>query len=435
MGTACSNEEDLLFDQSAAERLNAASDLYSARLMAQPNGWAMQLYPTTDDEAPYGSGYLVLLDFDADHSVKASMNNELSSDVYMESRSSWSVITDNGPVLTFNTHNNVIHAFSYPEDLPFTGSRDEPNDETGTGIGGDFEFVIVDAPADASYMMLKGKKRGTYNLLTPIEEGVDYESYLQDVKDFQSAMFSKSSPSFAVMHYGDSICKFTGAHDGIPTIYPYDGDAVTQSSFNPFLITKRGSDYYLRFRDAKTFGKVTVQDYKYVADKDVFESVDNKAFYLDGDNPCRFLAETLADNGNTWLYKSDNTNMSESFLGVYNDLKSGFANVKYTLQTVSIRTNSDKLMLRVTYKTGKSTSNVDYLFSAEREGDNLTFNYLGADKPAGENVLAQMPSLQAFIETLGQTYVVSAASTKFNLSTLKLTSAKDSELWFVLTKN
>ena len=41
--TACSNEEDMLFDQSAAERLNAASDLYSARLTAQPNGWAVQL--------------------------------------------------------------------------------------------------------------------------------------------------------------------------------------------------------------------------------------------------------------------------------------------------------------------------------------------------------------------------------------------------------
>ena len=36
--TSCTNEEDLIFDKSAAERLNEASDLYSSRLMASPNG-------------------------------------------------------------------------------------------------------------------------------------------------------------------------------------------------------------------------------------------------------------------------------------------------------------------------------------------------------------------------------------------------------------
>ena len=162
----------MLFDQSAAERLNAASDLYSARLTAQPNGWAVQLYPTTKNESPFGNGYLVLMDFNADHSVKCSMNNILSGNVYKSDVSAWEVITDNGPVLTFNTFNDVLHTFTDPEDVGITSGFG--NDETGTGIGGDYEFIIVDAPEDASYMMLKGKKRGTYNLLTPIEEGVDY---------------------------------------------------------------------------------------------------------------------------------------------------------------------------------------------------------------------------------------------------------------------
>ena len=54
--SACSNEEDDIFDQSAAERLNAAVDLYSSRREAQRNGWAMQLYPTLQNEAPYGNG-------------------------------------------------------------------------------------------------------------------------------------------------------------------------------------------------------------------------------------------------------------------------------------------------------------------------------------------------------------------------------------------
>ena len=49
--TSCVKEEEDIFDKSAAERLNEASDLYSKRLMASPNGWAMQLYPTNEATA------------------------------------------------------------------------------------------------------------------------------------------------------------------------------------------------------------------------------------------------------------------------------------------------------------------------------------------------------------------------------------------------
>ena len=248
--TACVNEEDDLFDKTAAERLNEASALYSSRLMAQPNGWAMQLYPTNDNEAPYGSGYLVLCRFNKDHSVVVSMKNQFTDNVYRTDTSLWEVITDNGPVLSFNSHNDCLHAFTDPEDILWTGNPDEPNNETGTGVGGDYEFIIVDAPEDASYMMLKGKKRGTYNLFTPVEEGVEYESYLADVETFMKTMFPSSNPTFDVLHTPTGDFKMTGIDDGIPNIFPYDGDEIIDESFNAFLITKRGDDYYLRLRDS-----------------------------------------------------------------------------------------------------------------------------------------------------------------------------------------
>ena len=220
-----------MFDKTAAERLNEASSLYSQRLTASPNGWAVQLYPTTQNEAPYGTGYLLMFRFHANKSVDASMNNLLSNGKYLSATSSWDVITDNGPVLSFDTYNPVVHAFSDPEDVPQTGDRDNTIDETGTGIGGDFEFIIVDAPEDASYMMLKGKKRGTYNLLTPVEEGVDFETYLSDVKSFQSKMFPSTQPSFDVLHIGGDRYKMIDYAGGVPNIYPYDGDAVMDHTF------------------------------------------------------------------------------------------------------------------------------------------------------------------------------------------------------------
>lgn len=428
---ACNTEEDLLFNQTAAERLNEASDIYCRRLEAQPNGWAMQLYPTYRDEAPFGAGFLVLMDFDADHSVKVAMNNSVTLNEYKEDRSGWDIITDNGPVLTFNTHNNVMHQFSDPEDLPSTGDKDNEMDETGEGMGGDFEFVIVDAPEDASYMMLKGKKNATYNLLTPIEEGLDYEEYLNDVNAFQARMFSKTSPSFAVMHYADSLYRFEDAGEGLPAIYPFDGDKVIDSKFNPFIITKRGDDYYLRFRDKHDTGSGYVQDFKYRTDKDIFESVENAAYYLDGDTPARFFLETLTTNGTNWQCKPT-AEMSEAFTALIDAVSADFKASKTTFTSLALRYYSDKLALRISYNKGKS--NVDYLYTAEADGDNVRLTYTGADKADGEKLLTRMPSLQNLIDALSASYVVSAADTKFNLSRLRLTAADDESLWFCITK-
>ena len=158
--TSCAGEEDDIFSASAAERLNESSAKYSARLEAQPNGWAMQYYPTYQDEYPYGSGYLILMRFNPDFSVDVSMDNRFSNNTYATATSAWEVIKDNGPVLSFNSYNQCMHAFSDPEDIPWT-----EDSEQSEGCGGDYEFIIVDAPEDASYMMLKGKKRNTCSLL------------------------------------------------------------------------------------------------------------------------------------------------------------------------------------------------------------------------------------------------------------------------------
>ena len=220
--TGCAGEEDDIFDKTAAERLNESSAKYSARLEAQPNGWAMQYYPTYYDEYPYGSGYLILMRFNKDYSVDVSMDNRFSNNIYAEATSGWEVIKDNGPVLSFNTYNPCMHAFSDPEDIPWT-----EDNEQSEGCGGDYEFIIVDAPEDASYMMLKGKKRNTYNLLTPIEEGVDYKEYLADVKAFHNSIFPEAELASNLMFFGDSLYLTLGTtvvgkrlHDGVSIHMP-----------------------------------------------------------------------------------------------------------------------------------------------------------------------------------------------------------------------
>lgn len=444
---SCVNEEDDIFDKSAAERLNEASELYSNRLTASPNGWAVQLYPTTEDETPYGNGYLLLFRFHKNKSVDAatytylkSSSNENKVWEYLTDTSSWDVITDNGPVLTFNTYNKVVHLFSDPEDIKSTGTAEIPNDETGKGIQGDYEFIIVDAPEDASYMMLKGKKRGTYNLLTPVEEGVDFESYLMDVKAFKEKMFPASAPTFDVLKVRDASYKVEDADEGIPNIYPYNADAIIDQEFNPFLITKRGNDYYLRFRDAKAYNTgsetdslVTLQEFKYVTDRDAFVSTNDENCYITGDSPTRFIYFALCNKSLQWRWTTS-SEMSSSYKSIIDELVSQMSKVKYSLTRFSIvPTDTGYFSLRFAYNYNRRDYSIDYNFKFVQTDTGVKTTYLGAAATGGENALKTFTALQNVIDALTGDLNFSAAETSFDLTNLKVTSGSNSDIWFNVT--
>ena len=437
--TACVNEEDDLFDKTAAERLNEASALYSSRLMAQPNGWAMQLYPTNDNEAPYGSGYLVLCRFNKDHSVVVSMKNQFTDNVYRTDTSLWEVITDNGPVLSFNSHNDCLHAFTDPEDILWTGNQDEPNNETGTGVGGDYEFIIVDAPEDASYMMLKGKKRGTYNLFTPVEEGVEYESYLADVETFMKTMFPSSNPTFDVLHTPTGDFKMTGIDDGIPNIFPYDGDEIIDESFNAFLITKRGDDYYLRLRDSFKIEngeeEASEQEFMYHPDQDLFIGTGDDRFIIDGDEPNRFFRQALIDETRQWRWTAK-SEMSAAYGDLMTRLSEAFKSKKltYDRNILKYNTSKDKVVMTVSYKRNTSTISLDYIFGYSFDDSNkLTLTYEGPNDKAAETMLTQIPEIQTIVDAMNGQLNVKPSGTRFNLNNLRI-ETKDSNLWFDIVK-
>ena len=437
--TACVNEEDDLFDKTAAERLNEASALYSSRLMAQPNGWAMQLYPTNDNEAPYGSGYLVLCRFNKDHSVVVSMKNQFTDNVYRTDTSLWEVITDNGPVLSFNSHNDCLHAFTDPEDILWTGNQDEPNNETGTGVGGDYEFIIVDAPEDASYMMLKGKKRGTYNLFTPVEEGVEYENYLADVETFMKTMFPSSNPTFDVLHTPTGDFKMTGIDDGIPNIFPYDGDEIIDESFNAFLITKRGDDYYLRLRDSfrieSSEEEASEQEFMYHPDQDLFIGTGDNRFIIDGDEPNRFFRQALIDETRQWRWTAK-SEMSAAYGDLMTRLSEAFKSKKltYDRNILKYNTSKDKVVMTVSYKRNTSTISLDYIFGYSfDESNKLTLTYEGPNDKAAETMLTQIPEIQTIVDAMNGQLNVKPSGTRFNLNNLRI-ETKDSNLWFDIVK-
>lgn len=157
---SCANDEKEVFDKSASERMSEALATYSDILQAPKNGWLLKYYAGT--EYSYG-GYNMIVSF-ANGKVTAASEIASSDAVY---HSSYALVSDQGPVLTFNTYNPILHYFGSPS----YGSLD--------GYQGDFEFVIMSASADS--IVLKGKKWANKMVMTPMPKSMNRETYLDSI--------------------------------------------------------------------------------------------------------------------------------------------------------------------------------------------------------------------------------------------------------------
>ena len=421
--TACAGEEEDLFDKSAAERLNEMSSVYAKRLEAQPAGWAMQYY-----YAPNEAGYLLLADFSADHSVSLAMNNEFTSNKYMEERSVWDVITDNGPVLTFNTYNELLHLFSDPSG-DFGG-------DVGTGLGGDYEFIIVDAPEDGSYIMLKGKKRGAYTLLTPLEEGTDFETYLDDVINFRNTFFSRSAPNSIYLKKNGEVSQsytisYNTSNENEMMITPEGKDMVTYGVVNGYLVTKRGGNYYVRFRDDVNLGDgETSREFMYDEANDQFVDVANENVVICSSNVAEYLAASMAEP-HTWTVKKDQEN-SEKFFDIISKASSAMtaANRRHRINSVTLA-QTEPGVCQLSFNYGDSKQWARYNFNYQISGDQLSMQFISSDTDGSETI-RNKAGVTELVDAFNGTFTISIYQTAFNMSKMKITSTSDSSLWMVL---
>ena len=416
--TGCVSEEDDIFDASAPVRLEEAAKTYTERLAASAGGWAMEYYPTEETSSPKGNGYLLLAKFNPNLSDTVGMKNQFCTPAnqYMEDTSSWEVITDNGPVLTFDTYNKCIHTFSSPEDVPSTST-----DETGVGLEGDYEFVMIDVPEDGEFVMLKGKKRGMYVRMTRLDEGTDFNAYIDDVLAFTNEKFPSSAPNTCLLTMGDSVMRMANASTGIPNIYPYNGDPISDESYHPFMITKRGGNYYLRFRDTYSLTDgVEEQEFVYDAETDMFHGVENPEFTITGDDPKSFLFNSMA-LGNSWTY--DRTSgMSDDMMEKYNAVRTDFTQqYSYSFNGMTLTSADGQIVCTISYRTSSGgTVSANYNLTTAETEDGLTISGYSPNDNIAQNILNLFGSLGELFDAMNGTYTVSGTSSNFNLSTLRL---------------
>lgn len=143
---SCLHDDDEIFDKPAAERINEAVANIKEVLTSSQEGWVMHYY--VGQEYAYGGLNLAMKFTDG----KVQMYNETaqnSDGSYKSVVSTYKITRDQGPVLAFDTYNDLLHVYGDP-----AGSG--PTDVDGWEA--DYEFVVMNISEDQNTITLQGKK-------------------------------------------------------------------------------------------------------------------------------------------------------------------------------------------------------------------------------------------------------------------------------------
>ena len=151
---SCSRFEDPIFDQSSAQRMNEAFAKYDEILQQAPYGWSLDYY-YGDYQNPDG-GYKMLIKFKDGMVDLASELTANKVDAGTVVKSSYSFASDNGPILSFDSYNPVLHFYS------------EATSSNPQGLGGDFEFILESVTPEK--IVMRGKKFANQLVMRPLKE-------------------------------------------------------------------------------------------------------------------------------------------------------------------------------------------------------------------------------------------------------------------------
>ena len=272
---SCNHEEADIFDQNAAHRTEEARKMYKEILLDKGGKWQME-YFTTEEE----HGYVYLFTFRNDGTVTISGNNEyitkltnIDSNVpsYGSETSMWTILSDNGPVLSFNSYNTIFHLFATPEDIPGT-----ERDEQGYGHSGDYEFDLMKFSNDTLY--LEGKKNGAEIIMTRIAPETNDKTYLNEVVALADSFFNAKVPAVYVNLPGGYRHVVLDGATQLPKFYPETGDYITEYVGRNAIITHDGFTLGkpLTLRDSIDGNDYTIQHFIRQKDGSLLCTDDNR---------------------------------------------------------------------------------------------------------------------------------------------------------------
>lgn len=428
--TACNNTEDLIFEGSASERLDAAKDEYTKMLADKGGKWKLEYFSNGDEP-----GYIMGMHFGSDGSVNVCANHKWIGSTYQEERSSWTILTDDGPVLSYDTYNNLFHIFADPANITGPNAPTDPDrnnedvNESGYGHSGDYEFVLMETSADGDSIRLKGKKRGITHWLVRLPEDTDMESYLTETTQKASGIFdSRFNRLYLTDNDGERYI-LKDAYKGVMSAFPEKGDSIMQTVKKNAIITENAIRFMDKFsipRADDDADRLEVEKFALQPDGTLLSP---EGYTITGPTPVEVINEVLKS------YLIDLTSLTGKFKTACDAADAAIRAYDKTMSVRSIELihYRDKGVYKPTIKIsiGKGMNHL-YMKYGQSAGNELTMT---ADKYSmnAETWNSRIPEFGQLLQLIGNCTYSITSNNLMNPTQLKFVDAQDSSASFSAT--
>ena len=379
---ACSRDEESLFDKPAAQRAQEAITNAFDVLTSNETGWEMAYFPNLEASA---KGYNMVLKFSKNGNVSVTAKNGTTTmnKIKTDTASTWAVKSDYGPILTFDTYNEVFHAFSDPK-----------ND--GAGLLGDYEFLILKATPEL--VLLKGKKHSAYTVMRPMKH-TDLAAYFAACEKMQTNLFGNNN-IVTLTQGNDKMYLYNGAEGQFQSA-AYGSPLVAEAAtYHPVCSTEDGIIVSMGFGE-------DVHDHIFYYDSIKGELKSEKGAVMNAGNLNVLFGAYFTDNAFGWAVDPAGQEAVDALLtGVNTAMKNTSAKMKVMgygyKQSLNMYEGGYFMLVNFTYKQGKKNQEKKLVWTIDLTQDEngiTVANAVPYDKNT-ETFLGQIPSAQGVADLM-----------------------------------
>ena len=379
---ACSRDEESLFDKPAAQRAQEAITNAFDVLTSNETGWEMAYFPNLETSA---KGYNMVVKFNKNGNVSVTAKNGTTTmnKIKTDTASTWAVKSDYGPILTFDTYNEVFHAFSDPK-----------ND--GAGLLGDYEFLILKATPEL--VLLKGKKHSAYTVMRPMKH-TDLAAYFAACEKMQTNLFGNNN-IVTLTQGNDKMYLYNGAEGQFQSA-AYGSPLVAESAtYHPVCATEDGIIVSTGFGE-------DVHDHIFYYDSIKGELKSEQGAVMNAGNLNVLFGAYFTDNAFGWAVDPAGQEAVDALLADVNTaMKNTSAKMKVMgygyKQSLNMYEGGYFMLVNFTYKQGKKNQEKKLVWTIDLTQDEngiIVANAVPYDNNT-ETFLGQIPSAQGVADLM-----------------------------------
>ena len=389
---ACSRDEKSLFDKPAAQRAQEAVTSAFDVLSSNEAGWEMAYFPNLETSA---KGYNMVLKFNKNGNVSVTAKNQATTmnKIQTDTASTWAVKSDYGPILTFDTYNDVFHAFSDPQ-------------ENGAGLLGDYEFLILKATPDL--VLLKGKKHSAYSVMRPMKT-TNLEAYFAACEKMQSKLFGNNN--VVTLHQGDKKMYLYKGAEGQFQSAAYGSKLIAEAAtYHPVCSTEDGIIVSMGFGE-------DVHDHVFYYHAEKGELKSEKGAVMNAGNLNVLFGAYFTDNAFGWAVDPAGQEAVDALLADVNKaMNNTSAKMKVMgygyKQSLNMYEGGYFMLINFTYKQGTKNQEKKLVWeiNLEQNENGITIKGTGENgelvpyDEGTEKFLTQIPSAQAVADLMVGSY-------------------------------